>query len=495
MNKQIIIIGAGIAGLTAGIYARSSGFDVTILEQHTIPGGMCTSWRRSGYLFEGAMHWLTGSSDSNGLNEIWREVNALNDTVKVRYDEVFRSIEWEGQILRLYRDLNKLQRHFDELSPEDAETTKQFIATVRAFSKMQMPITDIKGIKTENPRKMDMHTMFKMLSLLPQMGKMNKLSAAEYINQFKHPALRLVLNSIVPEEYNAVSLFFTMATFAIGDGGYPEGGSLAMTKRMADTFTELGGKILYQTKAEKIIVQNGHTVGVRVNAQTMPADAVIITQETLAAAEQLFDIPPTDKWLINLKRDTKPAACTFVSIGVRTPLKETPSFMLAKPIQYGNFTYSILGFNNYYDYPGYAPEGGTALTAFFGGDSYDFWKKAKEEGRYEAEKLALAEQVSKALCLKYPQAEGKIEVIDVATPLTYERYTGSSKGSWMSVFGKGEKNKSCPCTLKNIAGVYFAGHRTLSPGGMPAALVSGRTAAQLVCRQFGMVFKAMKVSK
>lgn len=62
MSKKVIIIGAGVAGLSAGIYARRSGFDVTILEQHSIPGGMCTSWKRKGYLFEGAMHWLTGSS-------------------------------------------------------------------------------------------------------------------------------------------------------------------------------------------------------------------------------------------------------------------------------------------------------------------------------------------------------------------------------------------------------------------------------------------------
>jgi len=42
-------VGAGIAGLSAGIYARQSGFDVTILEMHTIPGGNSTSWKRGGY--------------------------------------------------------------------------------------------------------------------------------------------------------------------------------------------------------------------------------------------------------------------------------------------------------------------------------------------------------------------------------------------------------------------------------------------------------------
>lgn len=65
MNAKVIVVGAGIAGLSAGIYAAQSGFDVTIIEKHTIPGGVCTSWRRKGYLFEGAIHWLAGSSPSS----------------------------------------------------------------------------------------------------------------------------------------------------------------------------------------------------------------------------------------------------------------------------------------------------------------------------------------------------------------------------------------------------------------------------------------------
>jgi len=43
MKKHVIVIGAGIAGLCAAIYAKRSGFDVTLIEQHSISGGMCTS--------------------------------------------------------------------------------------------------------------------------------------------------------------------------------------------------------------------------------------------------------------------------------------------------------------------------------------------------------------------------------------------------------------------------------------------------------------------
>ena len=66
-SKRVIIVGAGISGLTAGIYARRAGFYVTILESHNIPGGLSTAWKRKGYLFEGGMHCLTGLSATEKL--------------------------------------------------------------------------------------------------------------------------------------------------------------------------------------------------------------------------------------------------------------------------------------------------------------------------------------------------------------------------------------------------------------------------------------------
>lgn len=489
MNKKLIVIGAGISGLTAGIYCKKSGFDVTIIEQHTIPGGMCTGWKRKGYTFDGAMHWLTGSANGTVLNQLWREVGALNDKVKIRYDDPFRCVEHNGRRTYLYRDLNKTQQHFNEISPQDAKMTQRFVSDIKKFSSIQAPVSDIKGVKIQNPIKMPGGAMLKMATALPLMNKLTKMSAKEYIDQFSSSEIRSVLNTVVPDDYSAVSIIFTISTLAAGDGGYSEGGSLALAKRMADTYTGLGGKIIYGTKVDKIVSSNGAATGVRVNGELIPADAVIITQEVIAASQQLFDQPPKDEWIAKLKREIKPAACCFISLGIKALLKETPTFELDKPIKCGGFEYKELGFNNYYGYKGYAPEGCTALTVFLGGDSYDFWKKARDEGRYEAEKQAVADQVKNEMIKKYPHLEDKFEVIDVATPLTYERYTGSSKGSWMAVMEKGTPSmNACPCVLEDIKGVYFAGHRTMIPGGMPTALNSGRAAAQMVCRQFDKTF-------
>ena len=488
MSKKIIIIGAGIAGLSAGVYAQRNGFDVTILEQHTIPGGMCTSWRRKGYLFEGAIHWLVGSNPGNDLNEIWRDTGALTENINVFYHDPFFSVEWEGKTVCLYRDIEKTKKHFLEISPEDDAAINNFVRDVNTLTKFSMPIMDIKGLKALHPRKIEFNKLLKMLSAMPTMNRISKLSCADYTARFKHPALRKALN-FLPQDYYAIALLFTLALLTTGDGGYPEGGSLAMTQRMADTFKSHGGKLLLGKKAKKVIVENAVATGVELENETLSADAVIVTQETIAAVDQLFDIRPKDKWLIELHKNIKPSVCTFVGVGVRTEIPETPLFDLSEPIVCGGISYSELSFYNYFGYKGYAPEGGTVLTTAFMADTYDFWKNAKDKGSYQVEKQALAEQISRAICTKYPQAEGKIEVIDIATPLTYERYTGAYRGSWMNTMNKNDKMKQYSGFLKSIKSVYFAGHRMKGVGGLPIALLSGRTAAQLVCRQFDTMFK------
>jgi phytoene dehydrogenase-like protein len=488
MDKKVIIIGGGIAGLSAAIYARRSGFDVTLCEQHSITGGMCTSWRRKGYLFEGAIHWLTGSSPKTQVYQFWKETGALDENTKVYLHDVFRSIEWEGQILNIYRSIDKTAQQLFALSPADKKEILKLVKMVKLFTRMQMPVMDIKGVKIQNPKRMTLDSMFKMVPVFPVFASMSKYTIEDYFGQFEHPAIRRLLN-FIPEGYSASSIIFTLATLEAGDGGYPEGGSLAMTERMSQTFKNLGGKLLLNTKVNKVVIENGAVTGVELEKETIPADAVIVTQETIAALNKLFDTPVHAPWLQELRAKTKPVVCTFIGVGVRAVLpKSIPEWRLDEPIKYTDREITEIGFNSYAGYEGYAPKGCTALTTALMGDTYNFWKKAKDEGRYDEEKRLLAEQINRALCRKYPQVEGNIEVIDVATPLTYERYTGAYHGSWMTVQGPGDKMQNYPGFVKEASGLYFSGHRIMPPGGQPSALYTGRMAAQLVCRQFDAVF-------
>ena len=490
MNKKIIVVGAGIAGLTAAIYAQRSGFEVTLIEQHRIVGGMCTSWKRKGYLFEGGVHWLTGSNPKIAGHQIWKDTGALSDTVPISYRDPFHSIEYDGQLIHLYRDIDKTAEHILKISPEDKTLINSLVRDVKKLVKMQMPIFDIKGVKTANPKTMGPGFVLSMLPALSTMNRLDKLSCQAFSEQFKHPGLQRLFR-IVPDRFAASALIFTLATFHAGDGGYPEGGSLAMVQRMSKTFTDLGGTLLLNTKVKKVIIEDGTATGVILEDRSLTADAVIVTQETIAALNCLFDPPLQEAQLDALQETIKPTVCTFVCVGVRAelPADVLPEWKLPEPITYAGQTIHELSFNSYRGFEDYAPQGSTALTTAFVTDTYDYWKVSKEQGRYEADKQELAEQISRALCQKYPLAEGKIEVIDIATPLTYERYTGAYHGSWMSITEPGDKMVRLDGSASSVKGLFFAGHRLLSPGGLPAASASGRTAAQLVCRMFDTVFR------
>lgn len=490
--KKVSIVGAGIAGLVAGVYARQSGFDVTIYEAHSIPGGASTSWRRKGYLFEGGMHWLTGSSPKTALNRLWREVGALDDNTPVYNRDPFFIFEHDGKALCLYRDIDRLKQHLLELAPEDASEIKRLCKDLKKFTKMDMPVIDLKGVKVKNKASFPVSSMVSMLPALTRMPFYAKQTSREYAMRYKSPVLRQMFINVVGEENSATGLAFTLATLAAGDGGYPQGGSLGMAQRIADKFLDLGGKIRYNTPVDRIAVENGAACGVVINGERLPADAVIVTQDTLVAIDTLFDQPIREPWAEKMRKETKPILNTFISLGIKADLSDIPEnvgFEIDSPINCGGQIVRDIGINNYAAYQGYAPEGCTALTSAFMGDTYDWWKKKKQEGTYEAEKQKLAGAFIAALEKKYPQIKGKTEVWDIATPLTYERYLHSYKGSWMTIMGKGSKMSSYPSKPEGISSLYFAGQRLMPPGGLPTAAETGRSAVQYLCLDTGTVFQ------
>lgn len=494
--KKVIIVGGGIAGLTVGIYAKQSGFDTTILEMHSIPGGNCTSWKRKGYLFEGGMHWLTGSGEGQPLYKAWHEVGALSDTIPVFYRDPFTTFDHFGKTVCLYRDLDKLKAHFLEISPDDNAAIDKLCKDVKAFKKMKMPITDIKGVKVKYKSAMSISDMMGMLPIMPKMKKLSSMTSSEYTDKFKSPVLRAVLNNIVGSESNSIGMIASLATFTSGDGGYPKGGSLTMALNMAKRYETLGGKIVYNTHVEKVIMENGCARGVVAGGETLTADAVIITQDTLSAIDHLFDEPLNEPWMQNMRKNTEPMLNVFVSLGVETDLSDLPGnmmFSLERPMVIGGTRLDTLGVYNYATYEGYAPNGCTALTSVIIGDSYDFWKKCKEDGSYEDEKKKTADTVIRLISEKWTQISGKIAVVDVATPLTYERYCGTYKGSWMGNMRKGgtmtEIMVAYPIANESLKNLYFAGQRMMPPGGLPSALDTGRKAVQYLCRDTDTVFQ------
>ena len=490
--SKVVVIGAGISGLSAGIYAARAGFDVTILEQHNIPGGLSTSWSRKGYYFEGGMHWLTGSSPKMPLNKVWREVGALQDNNPIELrDPLYNLIDEKGKILSLYRYLPQMEKALIDYAPEDKARIKKMCREIKAFTDFHMPVLDTRGCKCRTPVEIHPMEFIKMLPAIMKVPALKNTSYSEYVSKFKNKNLRHLLNSVIGYRYNALSFIYTLGSFAAGDCGYPAGGSIRMAQNMLETYQKLGGKILFRTKAENVHVEDYEVRGVVTSAGEIEADAVIISQDARAAVDTLFDKMIDEPWVNTMRHEAVTEQNIFIGMGVKADLSRLPYccvFPLEEPFEYAGGKWNELRIYNYAAYKDHAPEGGTALTCLLIGESYYFWKAAKADGTYKDKKKELGELFVKKLAEFIPEVGSALEVIDVATPCTYERYTGSYEGSWMSVWEKGGKQYNYPQTLDSIFGVYFAGQRIQMPGGLPIAVYTGRQAVQFLCRDFGEVF-------
>lgn len=484
-NKKIIILGAGISGLSAGVYAAKSGFDVTIMEQHITFGGLSTGWSRKGYFFEGGMHWLTGSSEKLTLNKIWKETGALQDNNKIENRDPYYTLIDGDKRLCMFRDIKKLKKHFIEFAPEDTKMIKRMCRDVLCYQNVHLPVNDVLGLKTKKHIHPSLWELIKMAPAGLILNKLSNMTYIDYVNQFKNENIRHLLMSAIGDRYNALSFIYTLASFASGDCGYPDGGSIRMAQNMLDTYKNYGGKIQFKTKIEKVVVKNGITKGVQTKDGFIPCDAVIVTQDARNAIDNLFESKIEEDWTQKMRKNVISEQNIFISLGVKKDLSDLPYaivYPLKNPLEFAGCKYNEIRINNYAKYKDHSPAGCTSITCLLLGESYSFWKKAKEDGSYSDKKKQLGDLFIEALGQFIPEVKTSLEVIDIATPCTYERYCSSYEGSWMSVWKKGGKQDNYPQSLKTIKGVYFAGERIMMPGGLPIAVYTGRRAVQLLCK-------------
>ena len=490
MSKEIIIIGGGIAGLTAGIYAQKKGFNSTIYEQHTVPGGECTGWDRKGFHIDGCIHWLTGSKEGSDMGRFWREIKALGPDVAIHQPECFTTVEHEGVTVSLYSDLDRLRSHLLTVSPDDRLEINRLCDAVTLMFDASIP-----RLPPDLMNPLDLLRLLISSRKSQQVMKQFNESLNDYAIRFRHPAIRQALISVIPVSSSASTLIFTLGTICSGNGGRPAGGSRAMALRMADYYRSLGGRLVLDQAVERVLIENGMAVGVELSQESedveneqvladyiVPATDLHVTLSTLL--EGRYPAAMIDQ------RDNDPVTyptptSVYVAFGVDDNLADVPPDLDFETPDYTfeDETRNRLSIKHYAYEPKFAPPGKNILIAFFEAD-YFWWNDlAEDEQAYKAEKKRLADELQQVIVARFPHLKGKIQNLDVATPLTYERYCSAWRGAWMA-YGQtpNAKRLFLRGQIKRIKNLYMAGQWLMPPGGLPVAVVTGRWAIQRICK-------------
>ncbi|MCE1252558.1 MAG: NAD(P)/FAD-dependent oxidoreductase [Anaerolineae bacterium] len=495
-SRSVIIIGAGIAGLSTGIYARLNGYHTKIFEMHSLPGGLMTAWKRKGYTIDGCIHWLTGSEPSSNFYPMWADIGLIQKR-EIIYPDVFNHIEGpNGEELNIYRDVNRLEKHLIELAPEDADFIKSFCGSVRACSGFNPPVesSDNPLIKFFN----NLRGLPKMLTVLPHLIRWTNMPMREFSSRFKNPFLAEAMKNLWMPEMSATTFIFTLAWLNDKTAGYPLGGSLPMAQDVEARYRQLGGEIEYNCRVKKILVENNSAVGVLLeDGREVRADTIISAADGHATIFDMLEGRYLDDKIRMVYRDYTPfPPLLLIGLGVNRTFNELPAvnggfnIYLDKALEIAGEKISHLDCMIYNFDPNLAPEGKTALTVMVG-TKYNYWKEISAEPElYESEKKRIAIETIQRLNGRFPGLSDQVEMVDVATPMTFERYTGNWQASFEGWLPTPQAVRaSIPMILPGLNHFYMVGHWVQAGGGLPSGIMTGHDVVKQMCKRDGISFK------
>jgi phytoene dehydrogenase-like protein len=491
MAKKIVIIGGGVAGLSTGIYGQMNGYETEIIEMHSIPGGQCTAWDRKGYRFDYCLHWLVGSS-KGPLYDIWKETNVINNsTVILDHDIHTKMVNDKGEEFIIYTNIDRWEKYLIEMAPIDAPSIKKMCNDMRKMAKFDFPESDDFSGKLK--------WAWKMMPIFPMFIKYGKKSCGDYFKELNFKDARMSYfcdRSFGDMNFSALAFIMMLSWFDQKNAGYIIGGSLPFAQRMAEKYKSLGGKLTVNKKVAKITVVNDIAKGVVLEDGTsIKADYVVSASDGYNTIFKMLE----GKYVSKLVKDAYESWDLFpsivqVSFGINdkvtsdvnalTCITENTSIGSTK-LKMG---YSIL---NYSFDPTMAPEGKSTIVIRFE-SPWEIWKDMSKE-QYKAEKEKIKNNAIALLEKKHPGISQKVEVSDVATPLTDVKYTGVQKGAYEG-FLPSPKNitKSLKNTLPNLQNFYMAGQWLYPGGGLPPAAQSGKKVISCICKKDKKEFSVIK---
>ena len=493
LRKTIVIIGAGVSGLSAGIYAEQHGFHAILLEKNPSVGGMCTGWYRKGYYLDGCIHWLTGTKEGTLLNEMWTNLDAFRSQDDILYLPSWGTFEYQGQKVTMWRDLDRAEKEWKEVSPVDSKMIHKFFKMVRDFTTVELPLDlPLQLIPLHRKLKLGL----KVLKVWPSYLLSMKQTRSKFASKFKSPVIRFALTSCQTGGNNLFSMIYSYATVVAGDGGIPMGGSKPMVERMKEKFLSLGGTLRLNANVETILTEGRKATGVKLsNGQVIHGDYVVSCLDTNYTLKKLlrdqYPLPSFEK-RFTAKKNHSPS-CILINYAV------DKDDNLPIPYSFDCDSFEVGGvFNNHITIRSYAYDptftrgNKTVLSVLLTQSSaeYPFYRDlVKNRKAYEEYKNHIAELVKQKISEHFPKLGKSLETLDVCTPYTFKRYVNSSNGVYMSFyFTHKQAMFAHHGKVKGLDNFYLSGQWMQGPGGLPIAMTQGKFAIQRICKRENLSF-------
>jgi phytoene dehydrogenase-like protein len=415
-----------------------------------------------------------------------------------------------------YNDPDRLERHLLEISPADAPLIRSFCRDLRRF----ITIT-LYPFLTPPPLKTLREKAKTLLAVLPAFRLFWRTAATQmstFTGKLQDPLLRRAFPNIFFQDHECFPLLpylFNVAGAYNHNAGFPQGGSLGLSRSIEERYTSLGGVITYRARVDRILIEDGRAVGVELKSGARHyADHIVSACDGYTTIYGLLDGRYTSPKIDKLYNDmlTKPGilypgvVSAFVGIeGDVDPDEAHSTTYLLSGEQSAELPGALQNSlvvqlrSRYSD--GFAPPGKSVIHCTYFSD-FTYWKTLRSSNRreYWAQKRQVADFVQGFLERRYPGIGERIELVSVASPVTTKRYTGNFNGAilaWKAFTDADDLvtklvNKD-RMRLPGLRGFSMAG-QWVGGGGLIRAASSGRFVTQYLCQELGLEFTAWESS-
>ena len=496
-NKKdfpIVVIGAGLGGLVSAAYLAKSGFPVTLIEQHSIPGGYATSFERKAgkFSFDVSLHATVAE---NAMPQGILSDLGVWDNLKVAYTpELRRIISSDYDITLPAKNPEEVKKRLSAVFPKEKTGIYNF------FSQMEQVIKELWG-QSSSKRQM--------------MEKLEKISLEQWMSMHvRTPDLKKCLSFLcsyygtAPSETNALFYAIASGEYLVFGGQYYKTRSQDLSNALANAIYANNGEILFDTEVEQILVskkKDGNYIdGVKDSDNTIyPAKAIVANANVPVVFEKMLPENTVPKsYLKKLKTHRKSLSSFVVWLGLNKEIDSVKDYEIdldvIKNVKYDKdrlYSGSYIGQGclvTIYDnlFKGYSLPGTSTMTVMTLAD-YDSWGKFEKDyfngnkDAYNRKKQQLAEiLIKRTEDLLIPDLKDSIEVMEIGTPLTNIRYTQNPGGA---IYGY-DRNKKHLGSRTPVNGLYLASAWS-NGGGYTPAMMAGRDAVRQLLKDFKTLSK------
>jgi prolycopene isomerase len=495
MKYDVIIIGAGLSGLTAGSLLAKRGLKIAVIDKSYNPGGSCGTFKRNGVIFDQGSSMLYGFGDK-GFNPHRFVMNCLEEPIDIIKHDFLYCVNYMGHRIKFWSDVDKFADELAEVFPNEKANIKKFYKDLLKLYQNVMVEHPVFTTPDQTDPKGSLKGLIRHpISYFKFLSYMNKSAKNLLEKYFKNPEIFKFFDKLTStycyttvEETPAILAAIMFVDNHVGGSFFPAGSTVFLPGKLEKVIEENNGQMLMEQEVTNIIFEEGLPIGVETkggdkyyadniiysgtvwNLYGKLIDKELLTEEKINWAKNLIPTYPSVVLYAYVNRSVIPNDTMPIEMLVGNPDKLDESEVTVYIPSIDDHTL--------------CPSEGHAVIAI--GPSFEKWSRDDQKTYDEMKEIEKA-RLYKVLEKRFPGFTNNVIFSEISTPLTIEKYTNKNGGA---VAGPkqmlGQHMFHRMHTKTQWESLYCCGESTVMGTGTPTVTVTGLSSANAILKKLGL---------